>query len=67
MLGIVENLRELRTILLGQRLRIYTDNKKLKCNFLNNYRVLRWILMIEYYGPDIEYTQGDKNILAYAL
>ena len=34
LLCIVEVLKEFRTILLGQRLRIYADNKDLKCNFL---------------------------------
>ena len=29
--------------------------------------MLRWRLIIEEYGPDIEYTQGDKNIVADAL
>ena len=32
-LRIIENLKDFRTILLGQRLRIYTDNKNLTCNF----------------------------------
>ena len=29
--------------------------------------VLRWRLIIEYYGPDIEYIKVDKNIVADAL
>ena len=29
--------------------------------------MLTWRLIIEEYGPDIEYIQGDKNILADTL
>ena len=29
--------------------------------------MLRWRLILEDYGPDIEYIKGDKNILADAL
>ena len=29
--------------------------------------MLKWILVLEEYGPDIEYTNGDKNIAADAL
>ena len=29
--------------------------------------MLIWRLILEEYGPDIEYIQGDKNIVAYAL
>ena len=30
-------------------------------------RVLRWIIILEDYGPDIEYIKGNKNIMADAL
>ena len=43
------------------------DHKNLTCNFFNTNRVLRWRLVLEDYGPDIEYIQGDKNIVADAL
>ena len=52
-LRIVETLKEYITILLGQILRIYTDHKKLTCDFLNNDIVLRWILIIVEYGQYI--------------
>ena len=47
-------------MLLGQILRIYTDNKNLTYNVFNNDIVLRWRLALENYGPDIEYIQGTK-------
>ena len=37
------------------------------CKKFNNDRVLRWRLVLEEYGPDIEYIQGAKNIAADAL
>ena len=35
LLSIAENLKDFRTILLGQKLRIYTDHKNLTYNFFN--------------------------------
>ena len=33
------------------------------CKKINTDRVLRWILILEYYGPDIEYIKGENNIV----
>ena len=63
LLSIVETLKGFRTVLLDQKLLIYTDNKNLTCKMFNNNRVLRWRLIIEEYGPDIEYVKGEKNIV----
>ena len=57
---IVENLKEFRTILIGQRLRIYTDHKNLTCKNYNTDRVLRWRLILEEYDPNIKYIKGKK-------
>ena len=43
---IVKTLKYFRTILLGQRLIIYNDNKNLTCNVFNTDRVLLWRLII---------------------
>ena len=37
------------------------------CDFFNSDRVLRWRLILENYGPDIEYIKGEKNIVDNAL
>ena len=63
LLRIIETLKEFITILLGQILRIYTDNKNLTCKNLNTDRVLIWIFILKYYGPDIEYIKGEENIV----
>ena len=60
-LSIVETLKGSITILLGQNLIIYTDHKNLTCKMFNNDISLRWILILEKYGPDIEYIKGDKK------
>ena len=43
-------------------MRIYTYNKNITCKCFNTGIVLRWILIIEDYGPGIEYIKDEKNI-----
>ena len=50
-------------MLLGQKLKIYTDHKNLMCRNFNTNRVLIWMIIIEEYGQDIEYIKGEKNIV----
>ena len=64
---IFDNLKEFRTILLGQKLIIYTDHENITFKNFNTDRVFRWRLIIKEYGPNIEYTKGKKNILSDAL
>ena len=63
----VENLKEFRTILLDQKIILYTNHKNLTCKNFNTARVLRWRLILKDYGPDIEYIKGEENIVADAL
>ena len=58
LISIVETLTEFRKIRLGQKLRIYTDHKNLTCKHFNTNIVLRWRLILEDYGPYIEYIKG---------
>ena len=67
LLSIVETLKEFRTILLGQRIKIYTDHKNLTCKNIINDRVLRWRLLLEEYGPEIIYLKGKANNAADAM
>ncbi len=67
LLSIVEVLKEFRTILLGHEINIYTDHKNLIYKDHNNYRVIRWRLLLEEYGPNFIYIKGAKNIAADAM
>ena len=46
-ISIVKTLKLFRTILIGHRLRIYTDHKNLTCEGFNTYGVLRKILILK--------------------
>ena len=67
LLIIVKNLKVFRTIILGNKLRIYTDYKKIHVIIFHTDRLLRCILILKEYVPDIEYIKGDKNIVADTL
>jgi hypothetical protein len=67
LLSIVDTLKEFRNILLGQRIKIYTDHKNLTYVNFNVERVMRWRLIIEEYSPELIYLKGESNIVADAL
>ena len=67
LLAIVETLKEYRNILLGQKIRVYTDHKNLTHTNFNTERVMRWRLILEEYGPELIYKPGDLNEAADAL
>ena len=67
LLAIVETLKEFRNILIGQRIRVYTDHKNLTYSNFNTERVMRWRLILEEYGPELIYLKGTTNIVADAL
>ena len=67
LLAIVETLKEFRNILLGHQIRVYTDHKNLTYQNFNTERVLRWRLILEEFGPELHYVQGNKNVVADAL
>ena len=52
---------------MGQQIVVYTDHKNLTYNNFNTEHVMRWWLLIEEFGPTIEYIKGPKNIIDNAL
>jgi hypothetical protein len=60
----VEILREYRDILLEHNIFIFTDHKNLSFSNFTSSRVLRWRLMIEDFGPSIQYIKGSHNTVA---
>ena len=67
LLSIVETLKEFRTILLGQKITVYTDHKNLTHKNFNTERVMRWRLILEEYGPELRYVKGAENPVADAM
>ena len=67
LLSIVETLKEYKNILMGQQIIVYTDHKNLTYKNFNTERVLRWRLVLEEFGPTLEYLPGSKNIVEDAL
>ena len=67
LLSIVETLKEFRNILLGQRIKVYTDHQNLTYTNFNTERVMRWRLIIEEFSPELIYLKGERNIVADAL
>ena len=62
LLSIVETLKEFRNILLGQQIVVYTDHLNLTYKTHNCDRVMRWRLLLEEYGPEFKYIQGEKTL-----
>jgi hypothetical protein len=67
LLSIVETLKEFRSILLGHKIVVFTDHKNLTCKNFTTERVMRWRLILEEYGPVLNYIPGEHNIVADAL
>ena len=67
LLAIVETLKEFRTILLGQKIKVFTDHKNLTFSNFNTERVMRWRMALEECNPELVCIKGPDNIVADAL
>jgi TusA-related sulfurtransferase len=65
-LAIVATLKEVKDILWGQQLTVYTDHKNLMHDALGLTPDLMysWRLLLEEYGPVIVYIKGIQNTVA---
>jgi hypothetical protein len=63
LLAIVETLNEVKGMLWGQDIKVYTDHKNLTRDALGltSDRVYRWRLLLEEYSPKIIYIKGIHN------
>ncbi len=57
LLAIVETLKEFRNILLGHVIRVFADHKNLTFKNFNTERVMRWRLILEEFGPELNYVR----------
>ena len=64
MLSIVETLNEFRTMLLGHKLKIYTNNRNLinLTTVSKSPQIQRWRWTIEEFGPDVAYINEPRNV-----
>jgi hypothetical protein len=67
LLSIIETLREFRNILLGYKIIVHTDHKKITYAKSTSDRVMLWRLLIEEFGAEFKYIQGKHNLIADAL
>ncbi len=69
LLAIVETLKELKGMLWGQDIKVYTDHKNLTRGALGltSDRVYRWRLLLEEYTPEIIHIKGIHNTVADAV
>eukprot|EP00957_Ditylum_brightwellii_P041488 3141485-Ditylum_brightwellii.AAC.1 len=67
LLAIVETLKEFRSILLAQRITVYTDHKNLTYKNFNTERVVHWRIVIEDFETELTYIKGNDNVVANAM
>jgi hypothetical protein len=67
LLSIVATLKEFRNILLGQQITVFTDHNNLTYKNFNTEHIMCWRLVLEEFGPNLQYIKGEKNIVADAL
>jgi hypothetical protein len=69
-LSIVETLKELKGMLWGQSIKVFTDHANLMRDALGltpSDRVYQWRLLLEEYGPKIVCVKGIHNTVADAI
>ena len=63
----VEILKYLCIILLGNRITVHMDHKNIMCNNIISEIFIRWNLLLEEYGSTVNYIKGPDNDAGDAL
>ncbi len=63
-LCVLATLGGFQSILLGAELHIYTDHKNILSVGDSSEQRLRWISYVDEYGPNIDYIEGPRNVIA---
>ena len=61
------DLKRVCNILLGQKLHVYTEHANLVSKETQSQWILQWHLILEKYGPDLNWLKGEKNQAADTL
>ena len=67
LLSIVETLKTIENILLGQQLVVHTDHLNLLYKKVASNWLIRWRMLLEEYAPEFRHVKGEKNVVANAL
>ena len=67
LLAIIETLKEYCNIFYGHQIQVHTDHANLTCVNFNTQRVIRWLMVIEYFRPELIYIPGPTNSVADAI
>ena len=69
LLAIVECLKQFRGIIFGYEINVFSDNNNLvyAATLSESQIVMRWRLILEDFGPNIQHIAGIDNILADTL
>ena len=69
LLSIVECLKQFKGILIGYEINVFSDHKNLvyEANLSQSQRVMRWRLILEEFGPNIQHIARLDNVVADTL
>ena len=60
-------LKELRNIIVGHQITVYTDHKNITYKIFNTECVMHWRLILEEFGPALKYIKVENNVVSGAL
>ena len=69
LLSIVDTFNEFQGILLGHKIDVFTDHKSIvnETTYMTSQRCLRWLILLEEFGPTLQYIKGEENTVADAI